>query len=224
MKDYSVGLEEQKKFILGFREKKDNIIVKFANSVKNIIPNNKSNKQKLLDKMKKQVDNSGNFEVDKKIQRKEYIKCAKFLVIPTIAFLILGIALFASVSTSVGFISLMCAALSGSALTGMIINILHINSLLADLDRNRNFIKIEDTLNNTVRKNVNILSNTSSKTKKMVASTSDDEPIFDINSFNNVPYRDLTQIMENIERDEFFGFDYETSQEVDKPKTKKKVR
>ena len=64
-------------------------------------------------------------------------------------------------------------------------------------------------LNNKVKESQNILSNVTNKTKRMVNTTPENKPVFNINKIDKVSLEDLKQILENIKRDEEFAFDYE---------------
>jgi len=118
----------------------------------------------------------------------------------------------------------LCTAITGGFTALCSIRYVNAKTLLKDLRKNKRFLAIKDTLNSNVRTNRNVLSNTSSKTKMMVAKTPEEKEVFNINSFNNVPYKDLIKIMDNIERSERFGFDYENVDIPSKPKTRKRVR
>lgn len=57
----------------------------------------------------------------------------------------------------------------------------------------------------------------------MVASTPEDAQVFSLNTIDKIKYEDLKTIIENIKRDEQFGFEYSSTEE-EKPivLTKKK--
>ena len=220
MKEYTMDLEERKKFILGYKIKNGFMEVKYASGFKDTIPYNEENEKIVLDKMNEQVS---------KLDEEEFVRktrnwvCLSFSMGSLFAFS--SIILFASeiiqgmeiIANIVGYI----CAIGGILLIpkGFIsLNRLH------DYKKNKRFVEIEDDINKKVRKHENMLVNVSAKTKNIVKSTPEDKPVFNINSFNYVPNRDLEQIMENIERDEYFKYKYEevVTQET-KPKTRKRV-
>ena len=221
MKDYSMNLEERKKFILGYKIKEGFMKVKYALGFKDNIPHNEENEKIVLDKMKKQVSKVDGEKFIKK--EKDNISCclslgSVFVIASILLFcmkMALGMEIFANIFKYVfavggiilipkGFISL---------------------SKLQDYKKNKRFVEVEEKINGNVRKHENMLVNVSAKTKNMVKNTPEDKPVFNINSFNYVPNRDLEQIMENISRDEFFNYVYEEpSVKEAKPKTRKRVK
>lgn len=217
MKDYSMNLEERKKFILGYKIKKGLMKVKYALGFKDNIQHNEENEKIVLGKMKEQVSKIDGEKFIKK--EKDNICCCLSLgIVAAVGSIVIfssdivsGMEIFSNI---VGYI----CAIGGILLIpkGFIsLNRLH------DYKKNKRFVEIEEEINKNVRKHENMLVNVSTKTKKLVNSTPENKPIFNINSFNYVPNRDLEQIMENIERDEYFKYKYEeTSVKETKPKTR----
>lgn len=218
MKDYSYNQDERKDFILSYDITKDGqMIVKFNEGKNWIIPYNKVNEKILLNKMKKQLDKVD--DIESKLEEKKN-KYFPYFVGPLVAGLF--ISTFALSSEMAGEI-LIFAGTMGCLGILPLIPYLKINSKLNDLKKNKKFLEIEEKLNESVRTNQNTLVGVCNKTKKAIKDFPEDKPIFNINSFNYVPFSDLEQIMENIERNERFGFDY-TEQEQIKGKTKKRTR
>ena len=222
MKDYSMNLEERKLFILGYKIKNGFMKVKYALGFKDNIQHNEENEKIVLDKMKKQV---------LKIDGKKFIKSKKNNIKID---LMLGCA-----CTVLSIIFFVCEIVPGMELGAYILRYLFAIggigfisggiaqlSKLQDYKKNKKFAQIEEEINKKVRKHENMLVNVSTKTKNMVKSTPDNKPVFNINSFNYVPNRDLEQIMENISRDEYFKYNYEETITVseNKPKTRKKIK
>lgn len=217
MKDYSMNCNERKDFILGYDidEKHDTIIVNFANGEKWVVPYNDINESKLIEKMEQQVKDSEKF-------------CLKQNKINTNASVLSFISI--SICTSLmiigrGWINpyLLYFLVSAFGLASLFsfVRASKSKGKLDDLDKNMNFLEIQEKLNNNIRKrNQNVLVNTSKKTRDIISNTPEDKSVFNINSFNYVPYSDIDQIMENIERNERFGFAYEEQQEQTKPKTR----
>ena len=230
MKDYSKNLEEKKNFVLNYKiiedtidEVKDTIIVvKFATGEEWRIPYTEENEKKVLDKMKKQVDESREL-IEKKRTSLIAYKITS-IVMAIVAGGTLMYAYFSNYSTIINVLfSILDLTFVGiSAVT--LINYLKDKKLIKDYEKNAYFVKIEEELNNKIKSNENVLSKTSSRTRNMVENVLDNsEPVFNINSFNRVPYSDIKQIMCNIKRDEAFGFDYD-SDEVINASVKKKIR
>ena len=217
MKDYSMNLEERKRFILGYKIKSGFMKVKYALGIKDNLQYNEENEKIVLDKMRKQVSD---IDEDKFVRNKrnhiyfDFSSASLFTIASIFLFCVkqnLGLELFAYIFGSL-------LAIGGIAL---ISNGFVELSRLHDYKKNKRFIEIEDNINKNVRKHENMLVNVSTKTKNMVKSTPDNKPVFNINSFNYVPNRDLEQIMENIERDEYFKYKYvEPTVKETKPKTR----
>lgn len=219
MKDYSMNFEERKDFILGYDiTEEGQIIIKFAHGKPWVVPYNQENEQKLLNKMKSQIANAQEKEaiLNKKIKRSDALFA--FLFISNIV----SICALA-ITTTIAPLSL-CVVASLCGVADIIPLAFSIkNSLkLSDLRKNVDFLKMEDKLNENARKiEQNVLVNVSNKTKDVIENTPKDKEVFNINSFNYVPFRDLEQIMENVERNQKFGFDYTP---VQKPKTRVKTK
>ena len=219
MKDYSMSLEERKDFVLGYNITDDGqIIVKFAKGKPWNIPYNETNEQLLLDKIKRQVENT--FGVEQKLKDK-IIKSTVFLTVSLLSDFYFFFNIFLG-EDFIYFVSSSCVFTFASLIAGSIT--FKYISKLKDLRRNKRFLNMEDKINSNIRNNQNALVNVSNKTKKAIKDFPEDKPIFNINSFNYVPYRDLEQIIENVNRNERFGFDYTEQEEVNRAKTRKKIR
>lgn len=224
MKDYAMNEEDRKFFVRGFKlNGKGNFIVRFSKHVKNDVPRNEKNERVLLAKMEEQVRNS-----DKCLKKtKKIIQLTKLstIVFGFIFLLLLNVVKgFGAEELGKQILTSCFTGIAGGCTVVSLVKYVNSKLLLADLRKNRKFMAIKDSLNSNVKVNKNMLANTSSKTKKMVFSTPDEKDVFNINSFNNVPYRDLMKIMDNIERDKKFEFDYDDVEVISKPKTRKKVR
>lgn len=222
MKDYSMNLEERKLFILGYKIKKGFIKVKYV-LLKDKIPYNEENENKVLEKMKKQVLR---VDSDKFIKNKKNNIIFDFLTGSVCA--IGSILLFCMpINTGMEIYANVIGSIFALAGIVLIPNGCILVSILNDYKKNKKFTEIEGVLNAKVRKNENMLVNTSSKTKRIVNSVPEDKPVFNINSFNYVPSRDLEQIMDNIRRDDYFKYNYDegiTVQEEKQSKTRKRTR
>ena len=70
MKDYSMNLEERKRFILGYKIKSGFMKVKYALGIKDNLQYNEENEKIVLDKMRKQVSD---IDEDKFVRNKRNI-------------------------------------------------------------------------------------------------------------------------------------------------------
>ena len=75
------------------------------------------------------------------------------------------------------------------------------------------FLNNEELLNVKVKSYQNILSNTNTKTKELVTSTPEDARVFSLNTIDKIKCSELNTILENIQRDEQFGFEYLSNKE-----------
>ena len=219
MKDYSLNLEERKDFILGYDITEEGMInIKFANGVLWPIPYNKENEKKVLEKMEKQLVNSS--VIEKKLKDKLHM-------FSSISGALFGFTLFPFACIPDGLnIQLVISIASIAFVSSIIPGIFAIktNNKLKDLRKNVKFLGMEEKLNKAVRNNENTLVNVSKKTKNVVADFPEDRDVFDVNSFNYVPFKDLEQIMENVARNERFGFDYENCEEPEHVFVRKRIR
>lgn len=220
MKDYSIDLVEQKDFILDF-DVDDNgkIIVNFANGLKWPLPYNEKNINLILDKMRNQVEASNKFTEKKKKEK------AGFVAYTILSFggaaLMATFGLFYSNVLAVDIFSYaMAVFFAGTGVYG-VSRMARVNSVLKDLAKNKWFLSVEEKLNKSIRKEENALINVSKYTKETIQDISEDVQVFNINSFNYVPFKDLEQIMDNVSRNERFGFDYTSNYSLEeRPKTR----
>lgn len=223
MMDYSLTLNQKKDFILGYDVTKEgSIIVKFAEGEPITLPYNEKNEKILLDKMEKQVIIASSSEKKYKKKRERYVKLLKTMLGSSL------ISIIIVLSSEIVFVDALFAyILAFSGIYGIVFtaNIVNIDRMLEDLEKNKKFLEIKDKINNNINTNQNTLVNVSGYTKKFVKENIDDaRPLFDINSFNYVEYKDLEQISENIDRNESFGFDYTKRETPSKGIVRKKTR
>ena len=222
MKDYSLNDTDRKDFVLDFDVTKDGkIIVNYANGKKLPLPYNQKNEQILIQKMEEQVKLASSEE-------KKYIdKKSKYLK------LFYGALITAVLSTFVILITdkvwldtfyalmLSCSTVYGISYIARFVNM---NNLLEDLNKNKNFLEIQDKINSNIRSNNNVLVDVSKNTREIINSFPVEQEVFNVNSFNYVSERDLETIIENIDRNERFGFDYTNQEQPVKGVTKKRIR
>ena len=219
MKDYSMNSEEKKKFILGYKIKNGFMKIKYALGFKDTVLYTEKNENKVLNKMKEQVSNVDEKKFINKQKNNIYgfFSCGTMFLIGSICLFCMNIApgmeIFAKIFGPMFLISSIFTISNG------FISL----SKLRDYKRNKRFIDVEEKLNSKVRANENMLVNTSSKTRNMVNSIPENKPVFNINNFSFVPNRDLNQIIDNIDRDDYFKFDYESIKNKPKTRTRKPV-
>ena len=151
MKDYSVNEEERKDFVLGFEETEDELYVNFAGEKEPWpLPNEEKNRQKLLDKMHDQVQNSGKFERNNILNKYVYM-------ISTITCMLL--AIFSSLITLKSFnvFNISLISFLGAFSVASFVGYTRVNYALKDLRKNKGFIEMEEELNSNIRRNNNTL-------------------------------------------------------------------
>lgn len=209
MKDYSLTYDGSKTFVLNYEISDNQIIVNLASGEKYTIPYTLENEKKLLERMKYQVQNSSDYV---RKQEKNFSMSWKWAIFELCMLLFNSISALTGASANI-LVSSLCAGWFGIALTFRTLSMIISKKNIADVKKNRYFLENEERLNEKVRDNSNILSNTKQKTKEMVSSTPIEKEVFNINTIDQVTYSELKQIMANIERDESFGFDYSEVQE-----------
>lgn len=203
MKDYSLNLEDSKTFVLNYTVKDNQITVNLANGENYVIPYTAENEVKLLKRMKTQVLQSDEF-MNK--QEKRFSKSRK-LAIWGVPMLALNVIASASDISAVSIVSGMWASWFVFDIGYRIYSMIDSKRNIKDINKNKMLLNNEERLNEKVKENHNVLAHTDEKTKKMVHSTPVDQPVFTLNSIDKIKYEELKQILENIDREEEFGFD-----------------
>lgn len=219
MKDYSLNYEDSKTFILNYKIEDNQIIVNLASGEEYIIPYSLENEKKLLEQMKEQVIDS---DVFKSKQEKRFSVAWKWAIWSG-AMLVFNAVALATGSSSLPIVNGICAGWFVFDTTYRVYSMIDSKKKIKDVNKNRMFLNNEELLNEKVKSNQNILSNTNTKTKELVASTPEDAQVFSLNTMDKIKYQELKTILENIKRDEQFGFEYSSTEE-EKPMvlTKKK--
>lgn len=219
MKDYSLNYEDSKTFILNYKIEDNQIIVNLASGEEYIIPYSLENEKKLLEQMKEQVIDS---DVFKSKQEKKFSVAWKWAIWSG-TMLVFNAVVLATGSSSLPIVNGICAGWFVFDTTYRVYSMIDSKKKIKDVNKNRMFLNNEELLNEKVKSNQNILSNTNTKTKELVASTPEDAQVFSLNTMDKIKYQELKTILENIKRDEQFGFEYSSTEE-EKPMvlTKKK--
>lgn len=219
MKDYSLNYEDSKTFILNYKIEDNQIIVNLASGEEYIIPYSLENEKKLLEQMKEQVLDS---DVFKSKQEKRFSVAWKWAIWSS-AMLVFNAVVLATGSSSLPIVSGLCAGWFVFDITYRVYSMIDSKKKIKDVNKNRMFLNNEELLNEKVKSNQNILSNTNTKTKEFVASTPEDAQVFSLNTMDKIKYQELKTILENIKRDEQFGFEYSSTKE-EKPMVLTKKR
>lgn len=222
MKDYSLNENDRKDFILGYDITNDGgIIVNFADGKILPLPYNQKNEQILISRMEEQVKRAPSNET-KYIEKKD--KYLKWFYRMLVSVGVSTIVIFASEVVVVDTIAALILSFSAIYGVSFIARNIHYSNLLDDLNKNKKFLELQDKINNNIKSNNNVLINVSKSTKNIIKNFPEDRPMFNVNSYNYVPERDLETIIENIDRNERFGFDYIKQEKPSKGVARKRKR
>lgn len=185
MKDY-YKLDD--KFILNYKVKKDNIIIKFTNGQKWIASKDNANLVNLImEKQVKKMDKGSLTKDENKIIKKTFL---------LVSLTVIGILLALVFSFSNILISYMFGFAS---FVGGIFICQNISKLseINDSIKNIEFIENEELINEELKKE-DVLINSPRKVKKIVSKRKD-EPAFDINNIEKLSYDELKELLKVIE-------------------------
>lgn len=193
MKNYSSDSENAKTFILNYSIKDDKIIVNLASNKEYTIPYSIDNEKRILNIMKKQVNNSNKYKLEQKITFSisaiaSVVSEICLITVNPMFLLNSGAEVLDTVTFSTLFIS--CILAGHYKMIKSIKNI-------KDIEKNQMFVNNERLLNDNIQVNSNALENTSSKTKEIVKSYDESSKVT-LNSIDKISYKDLKQIIENI--------------------------
>ena len=87
------------------------------------------------------------------------------------------------------------------------LDIMYVKSVLNDIKKHRLFLNYEKEINDNVRKNQNVLADVKYKTVEAVRKANKDEPVFNINNIDSIPYKDIKTMTDNIDELEEYDFD-----------------
>ena len=196
MKDYSNGKDEN--FILNYEEKGDKIIINFASSLfkKLTIDNTEGNKNKIIDKMRKQI-----LEQDESKMQNIFEKMDVFSIISAI---ITIVCLFPLAFSQTGIQVAIFGTITAFSATFAITNFIKYKKA-EDFMKNKEYIRNEEEINKNIKENKYVLENTNKKVKNIVLQSN--EPKFDLNSIDKLSYNELKQLLENIKRLDEFEFE-----------------
>lgn len=210
MKDYTCD-GKNSKFILEYTYEGNKLIVKFANGDIWPIAYTKENEAIILKEMRNQFEKNG----DKKAK-----KCKRTNVVSGIC-MVSGLAVAGIVTylnpTYVTYIA--SISIGTVSIIGGSFKIASNQSMLKDIEKNTFFFKYGEEINRAVLEKSVILTRSSKKIKNIVSEAKKEgiNP-FDFNTINYMDLDELKVIKENIEKDKYFKFTYQSDE---KPKQKR---
>jgi len=209
MKNYELDIENSKRFILNYEIVNEEIIINLGTGEKYPIPYTIENEKRILEKMKKQVENCKRLEYAKK----QHIKAKRNTVIVSSVIMLFNIISMAYginiIPTMANIISLLICA---SATSYFGIKLSDVKETLDDIEKNKIFIINEIELNTNVKNNSNCLSNTTEKTKEIIAKNK--EKNITVNTIDQIPYEDLKKILDNIRFEQELKIDHPEQQKT----------
>ena len=209
MKNYELDSKDMKTFILKYDVKKigfekKEIVIYFADNKITTIPYTIGNEKKILEKMKEQVENSYEFAKNTKI---EYVKdslLSLLLIVLAIVFITAGtFKLFWEIYLLLQTVKI-------------IDNSIDTKKKLNDLKKNELFLEnFDEITKEELDKNITI--NVSQKLKDIIGSKQNEEKLT-LNDIDGVKLKDVKIMVENLEREEEFDFDYSEPKTLTKAK------
>lgn len=219
MKDYSLNSKDSKSFILNYEIKDKQIIINFASGDKYKVPFTKKNEKKILKKMRKQVKLSDEFysEQEKKMDVK--LLCFQLFCPALIVATVYAPSIIFIYRDSVFMVTLqiLIMTMSTISIATLLYSIIQNNKNLKDADKNKLFLKKEKLINEKLKENENILSNTNDYTKELINSS---QKKLNLNDIDKMSYSELKIILDNIKNEEKFNFVYPKQEEKKYVKTK----
>ena len=218
MKNYCFNIFDKNEFVTFFEVKKDKIIIHLANGEKRWILNTPENHQKLLEKMRCQLDAANEAGIinlcNREIQKlKEELKI----------FSIIGIiALGGSIVINGGFIIIGGIVVSLSILVSLSSGkkLKEVLDIKEDFQKYKLFVEKEEAFTDKNKINEYSLEKVSKKGKKQIKDSTKREPL-NLNSINNISEDDLKRLYAGISFNEHMGFDYKEDRGVQRTRKKK---
>ena len=213
MKNYEQDYKNMKTFILKYDVKKigfekKEIVIYFADNKITTIPYTIGNEKKILEKMKAQVENSTEFV--KNTKQECFINVVTPLIFIVFSLSMLFNGKFDSFLDLIYTIALCCSPI------WILNNIITTKEKLNDLKKNQLFLEnFDEITKEELDKNITI--NVSQNLKEIISSKQNDEKLT-LNDIDGVKLKDVKIMVENLEREEEFDFDYS------KPKTLTKAK
>lgn len=185
MKNYSLNYKESEKFIKGYNINEGKINIKYVSGKVKSFPYTSNKENEILYKMKKQVLNSNDFIINQKVN----------IFIGLITIISMSFLVPAAITSGYFAMSFVPAAV---LLFGVGI-IISSKAKLNDVNKNKLFLKNEMLLNSKIKSSENVLNKTNLKKKDITNS----ESKMTLNTIHKMKLKQLKQILENINRDEY---------------------
>lgn len=220
MKNFSMKRKDSKTFILSYKVEKDQMIIRLASKEKYVIPYTLENEKNVKSRMEEQVLNVCAFENKQKGKFSDAI--VNFILAIVIVFISIYVLVLQpkGIHFAWGIVGIVVGGLLAVLAIGVMVRS---RKKIKDIYKNRMFIAHEKRLNENAKINSNILFGTTNKTRTLIASNLlNKKPAFTFNTVDRMKYKELKQILENIDRAEQFGFEYQNEKEENPKKESSK--
>lgn len=198
MKDYSLNIDDAKKFILSYKIENGKIIAKLASGESYVIPYSEENETTIISRMENQARQA---EPKTLKQNEKIFAISQPLVLP--------IAIINFVQNFEWFYGLLLGIIAETAIhypAKAIINAIK----KRDIKKLNYFLDNKKELNESIEKSENMKLGISKKAIKEIESQKNkNKQPFNINNIDNYSLRDLKKLKYNIERVSSFGFNEE---------------
>ena len=213
MKDYTLNKADKNKFILRYYRAEDRIIVEYADGTTWKYEDTEENEATIQEKMKEQVAK------DSKAKVQSCVKGRNLSVALTGA-TVVGLGVLGYVNPEIPLY--LTGGIAGLTTAIGAVKIAKNQTVINDIYKHRFFHKNADKLNQTAIANAVLLTGTSKKMQRLVSQTEEGKMPFDYNTIEKLSLKDLKTIMENLEKDEYFGLSYkEEDKQPNKQNNKK---
>lgn len=195
------------RFVKGFTTKGSDLVVRFADGNKLVVPNKEENRAKVLERMNQQADIIAKQQSKYKAIDDRFNKTkVATLTGAGLSGALIGIGVLTN--SPVSEISIAAGALVG---TGILLKFgRHIinNKKLSETTKIKFAVENKDYLNSNVNFSRNTLLGINNKIKKAVKNPDVKSEPIDMNLINKLSLKDLKDLKTNIEREKEFGFVY----------------
>ena len=217
MKNYCFNIFDKNEFITFFEVKKDKIIMYLASGEKRWILNTPENHEKLLEKMKMQLDAAQKAEIDKICNveitnLKDEIIIFSVLGLSGLAAAIVFNGVFAVIGGFVVALSLVVAGNSAKSLKEVV-------DIKNDFQKYKLFVEKEELFTDQKKINEYSLEKVSKKGKKQIRDSVKREPL-NLNSINDISEDDLKKLYAGIRFNDHMGFDYQEDRGIQRTRKK----
>ncbi|MDD2505137.1 MAG: hypothetical protein PHF21_02555 [Bacilli bacterium] len=212
MKDYSLNIKEQTNFIKNYTIKKGEIVSKLPYGKKHYIPYSEKNEARVLTIMENQLKNLD--KKDKIFRRKHHLNLLNTIIFGILTYLGFTNLYIAEINQ---YLPMIIQIIAGGGSLISAIKTIKTHGIIKDIEKTKYYKNNEFELNKNIKENENMKLNLSNKKIDIINNTPDNKNVFDINKIDidNWTLEELKNVKNNIEREYYFAFNYETQDELE---------